>query len=1613
MEWRMTGASAKWGLVTMKQNEDNARGGTVGVTILVLVGLLALVAVIGLSIAGSNVSTAGDADFQIAEDAPDIETTHIWSVELGAAVEGETHLTVITLDYPDADVQLTEITESDVSVEVDGESVATGDVVADGPLWIGVDDEVTVSEGDSVSVTVENVPNPAETGDYVAAIELGGPEQTIQQFEEPYSISEPDEDVDLSIDHEQSTLDVVEGEEVEVTVGIESLGLTGLLDVELYTDDEFRTAESVELDLFDLTSVTLTFEAEAADDGATVLVDADGDIVEETLSVATEPLFDVAFEDLDDQIGADEELVVDYSVTNLGDLTGVQDIEFLVDGTVVDTADDVELAGEDTTEGTFTYEPTADAGERLDVGVRTLDTTVNSTVDLLDPALFEVDIDEEASTLDVVEGEEAEVVATVSNVGEIVDTTEILLAGDKTVYDSESHEILPGEAETISLSFEPTAEDDGLTVAVETLDDVATATLTVDVPGLFEIDIDEGASTLDVVAGEEAEIVAEVTNVGDVLGTQELSVTVDEEERTSQLVELPGGTSETITLDVETLEGDDGSVLAVETLDDIAAVELSVDLPALFDVQLAELDGEVVAGEDIDITFDVVNVGGVADTQSVGVVAGETEVGTLENVSLGVGETLTETVTYSTSEDDVPGVTISVSTLDEAVTATVDVLSPTALELTIDTGQSSLDVTAGEQAEVVVQLSNTGSEPVVDELAVAVDGDERAIQAVEVPAGATVVRTLSFAAEAEDDGGTVAAETTDDRDSATLTVEPEDELSASVDIAAPVVADDEEIAVDLSFDRIPPEGATLVVTNEDTGDTVTGMHSTATTVEVPAADLGGLDSGAVISAAVYETPEQQVSLDADAVEVQPVPTPSLSVPESVSVGTVDVGESETVSIDVANTGTAPLTVETAHIESPNFSVESVPSVVGAGETEPLLVSFAPTTTGGETAGLTIVSDDPDGIQTVDLTGTGAEEPDPAGELQVSPDAVSAGPIAVGDRVTTEVTVQNVGDGVLETVAVSISGPDDAAFAVETDPFEAVDGPASLAPGETATVVVAYEPAAAGTASETLSVDSGTDSTTVDLAGETADPSVSADPSTVEFGAVGVGESTTATVELAVGGAPVAFDSLAVAGDEHDAFDITAAPGTVGPGETGSVEVAFLPTTASDHAATVEAPDLEGQDGPLISLAGTALSGPPELAVSPESVRFDDVAVGETATATVDLENVGGEALTLSRVAVGDDDQFSLLEGAVETAGGEVTLGAGESRSVTVEFAPGSTGTDTTYLYVESDAATGAKEVVPVTSGPVESTVTVDQEDRQRLQTVVENASAGERVDLAFPDPLDDEQYETASVSVTPAVSGDLEIDVTSSGQTLETTPETRAGFADNTTRLGNVSATTNLANADIESVAFEAVVERGQLAAWDTDAGNVSFYRFDEDAGVWEEHETTVVEEREDEVLLRVEADGFSEWTAAAARPAFTITETDIDVTSTTTDDEVTIQVFVTNTGGTDGTYVVDLLLDDSVVDSDSALIAPDGQVLFQFERTLDEPGTYEVRVNDEFVAEVEVSESTAEVRQIDEIIDGDDTQRDLDDDGLVFGLPAVAALFAATVVLGLFGYRRLQRDRR
>ncbi|WP_161973229.1 PKD domain-containing protein [Halostella litorea] len=336
----------------------------------------------------------------------------------------------------------------------------------------------------------------------------------------------------------------------------------------------------------------------------------------------------------------------------------------------------------------------------------------------------------------------------------------------------------------------------------------------------------------------------------------------------------------------------------------------------------------------------------------------------------------------------------------------------------------------------------------------------------------------------------------------------------------------------------------------------------------------------------------------------------------------------------------------------------------------------------------------------------------------------------------------------------------------------------------------------------------------------------------------------------------------------------------------------------------------------------------------------------------------------------------------------------------------------------------------------ETTVQSENESSETgtsVQSSVQNAIAGQRIGVDVPAPQREQHFELDEVALTPAQNGSLSLDVEASSEPLNSTPDAELP-SEGTEELGYVSVNASVDNANIEESQFTFQVDQEELDGLESKPENIAMYRYNEELDRWEERPTRVVGREDGELVLRTTGDRFSEWTVAAKTADLAITDTETDVEAATTGEDVRIQAFVTNTGGANGTYEAQLSANGEVIDRKTATVPANRTVVVDFVRTFDQPGRYEMQVNDVTVGQINVTEDsqedTADGTSTDDmstdeegdnseddagaddgsVTDGDNNVTDDDDEDdanvELGGFGIVVALLALVLIVGAGRYR-------
>lgn len=179
--------------------------------------------------------------------------------------------------------------------------------------------------------------------------------------------------------------------------------------------------------------------------------------------------------------------------------------------------------------------------------------------------------------------------------------------------------------------------------------------------------------------------------------------------------------------------------------------------------------------------------------------------------------------------------------------------------------------------------------------------------------------------------------------------------------------------------------------------------------------------------------------------------PVLSVqPESLDFGEVVEDYTSTVPLGLVNAGLAELEISAVTVEGEGFAIEDFPTVVEAGDTVMVNVSFTPPQITSYSGTLTIQSNDENSPHVVPLTGEGVYAPSP--DIDVSPLNVDFGAVPAGTSASSWITIRNDGDGALSLGDVELAAGGSGAFTI----VSALDDLVIL-PDQSVTAVLSYEP----------------------------------------------------------------------------------------------------------------------------------------------------------------------------------------------------------------------------------------------------------------------------------------------------------------------------------------------------------------------------------------------------------------------------------------------------------------------------------------------------------------------------------------------------------------------------
>jgi hypothetical protein len=423
-------------------------------------------------------------------------------------------------------------------------------------------------------------------------------------------------------------------------------------------------------------------------------------------------------------------------------------------------------------------------------------------------------------------------------------------------------------------------------------------------------------------------------------------------------------------------------------------------------------------------------------------------------------------------------------------------------------------------------------------------------------------------------------------------------------------------------------------------------------------------------------------------------------PGALNFGSVVNGTtSQSQVVSLAN-GSNALDITSTVVSGPNAADFSVFSTCG--QTVPatvvctFTVTFTPSTTGGESATVTI--NESSGTQTFALSGTGAVVP-PPGTITVNPTTVTFGSQEVGTTSTTPqlVTISVTGTNPVTLTGFSGTGADPGDFSIGTG--TTCEFETALAAGTTCKLGIVFTPSGVASRTATIQI-SGTFTGTpanVMASGTGTAQIASLTPTLLQFPNTVVGTTAgamTATLTnlsstVSLTGISPTITSLLPSGTF--AISANTCPGSLGPGLSCTISVTYTPTAAGAAEGELTVADSDTGTSPqAVFLIGTGLNASATLAtVTPKFLSFGRQTAGTTSNAQfVVLQNIGNTNLTFTTPLSGTNPTAFA---ATNSCDGTIT--AGGVCGVSVTFAP-PTGTEVFFatLTINSSAA-GAPQTV--------------------------------------------------------------------------------------------------------------------------------------------------------------------------------------------------------------------------------------------------------------------------------------------------------------------------------
>ena len=409
-------------------------------------------------------------------------------------------------------------------------------------------------------------------------------------------------------------------------------------------------------------------------------------------------------------------------------------------------------------------------------------------------------------------------------------------------------------------------------------------------------------------------------------------------------------------------------------------------------------------------------------------------------------------------------------------------------------------------------------------------------------------------------------------------------------------------------------------------------------------------------------------------------------PASLAFGSVNAGSSVTKQISLSNTGTAAVQISGIAASGAGFSVNGIttPFTLPATATALLNVVFAPTTGGNVSGNVTVTSDATNSPLTISVAGSSAQP-----GLSITPSSFAFGNVTDGQTKSQTFTLTNTGSASLTISQLSVSGAGYSLSGLAT--------PSSIAAGASATFSATFAPTTAGSLPGTITITSNapTSPSTVALSGTGVASTVvlTANPTSLAFGNVNAGVTSSKSVTLTNGGTGnVTISQITVSATDVTTSGVTM-PVTLTPGQSKVMTVAFKPAAKETVTGNITVTNTQGTST-VVAVSGTGVQA--GISLTPSSANLGNVTVGATNSQTIQISNPGNGVLTITQANV-TGTGFSVTGLTLP-----LSINPGLTSTFNAQYHPTTAGSASGSISIVSNAA-GSPSVVTLTGTGVTAT----------------------------------------------------------------------------------------------------------------------------------------------------------------------------------------------------------------------------------------------------------------------------------------------------------------------